>query len=100
MTDRVAAALEAFSQLRRAPAYLGLAPHARNALDEQIGLISRTLQGRVPREPATGDAYASLLGTPDDLQRDLSRNQTGGTGSGSNGGSAASAPPSAPSPPP
>jgi hypothetical protein len=104
MVDRVATALEVFNQLRRAEAYRGLAQPQRRALDDQIERISRALRGQPVRALATQDAYAQLLGTPDDLQRDLNRPSGSANRPAANGGGAAAdaAPPAStpPTPPP
>src|SRR2546423_8327410 len=80
MADRVAAAIDALSELRRAATQRSLAPADRRALEGQIDKIVRTLHGQPAPgarlggvSPGLTDAYAQLLGTPDDLQRDLGR---------------------------
>jgi hypothetical protein len=102
MNDRVALALEAFNQLRRGKAYRGLPTSERQALDDHIGRISRTLTGQSLAVPA--DPYARLLGTPDDLQMQLNAGAPGGGGApapqAASGSQPPAPPPPAPAPPP
>jgi hypothetical protein len=96
MADRTQAALGALRQMRSAPGYRALPATQRAEMDQHLRHLEAALDGGAPPVPPPRDAYAQLLGTPADLQRELDQ----GGPQGSNGAGNAQASPPAPAPPP